>query len=667
MKNNVIIIVIDALSKWYIEQCKTEFSFFGKIEKNSLNYKNMYSMGPFTEAAVRGLWAGKKPLEARRNLSESCFSGKTFFQHYYENGYYIYMGELTPYFTYKSYFDNQIEREKREERGFEHIWNNRLDYYVHLFQTNNLQENDYADIEFILDEFFNAYYEAKTVKTEYLKYNQNKREYIAEIMREGELSSFYKSNYNQLLYDCTYRNIVCLDNQTKYVSLPNELEFLRLAKDKNNQFLLQMNEKFNCKSFIEKELGGTTNRCMHSNDDLISHLRGGNEKLPKLKKELTDFLNWIESNTGKIEKPFLAYIHNYDFHYPENFMNEDYENGQSYVDELKEKTEELRCMKNKNMSVAKQLTVKNIERCLETFFAKLAEKDILRNTKVILTADHGISNFMYPIDKKGERWNYTNINFHVPFYVVGNSVKPYNVEDFSTGIDAYNYILYAGDEEKKIENEIVQRECIGTAWMHGVPDFKRQRIRLGARNIAYSITCEAFVTQFFSSARILGIYNLLSDKDECVNLYGTKIDDPEFYRLYNYMEQQWYETIRMICSEPANADLFNSPHDVLNTERPSVISWIQFNRLICNKKVILYGDGECLTEMLLKSDFEIHEIWKEEREVRNYIAGRHLEKPNYDEVDDDTILVLCGYNELALVDQMRKYGVKNYIVANSIK
>ena len=78
---NIIIIVIDALSKWYIDQHKNENSFFKYLEKEGYCADNMYSTGPFTEAAVRGFGLQTMLLEEKIIWSRMILEKKQCIKH----------------------------------------------------------------------------------------------------------------------------------------------------------------------------------------------------------------------------------------------------------------------------------------------------------------------------------------------------------------------------------------------------------------------------------------------------------------------------------------------------------------------------------------------------------------------------------------------------------
>ena len=209
---NFLIITIDALSKWYIDQYKKENSFFTYLEENTYSFQNMYSTGPFTEAAIRGYWCGNDSLDGYSYLSESHFEQDTFLD-FFSKSHYMYYGELIPYFNYKIKCDSRNKREKCEERAFEHLWSARLSYYCDLYKNGQLSKKEFWKIEFILEQFFEKYSRAYSVALECKKYKCDKTMYILDILEHRELSDFYHGLSNQLVEICKYPNLICLKNQ----------------------------------------------------------------------------------------------------------------------------------------------------------------------------------------------------------------------------------------------------------------------------------------------------------------------------------------------------------------------------------------------------------------------------------------------------------------------
>ena len=190
----------------------------------------MYATGPFTEAAVRGFWTSDEPLVGKSYLSEAEFNKPTIFKLFSDNHYYIYMGELTPFFNDLSIVNNEMKRERCEIRGFEHEWTARLSFYINIYKEKKFLERDYWKIEYLLDQYFNNYKEASNVVKEKLKYFKDKREYIDDILSKEERSSFFISQDKTLFYSCNFKNTVNYNNQKKHKMVSEELVFLNLVQ-----------------------------------------------------------------------------------------------------------------------------------------------------------------------------------------------------------------------------------------------------------------------------------------------------------------------------------------------------------------------------------------------------------------------------------------------------
>lgn len=662
---NIIIIVIDALSKWYIDQHKNENSFFKYLEKEGYCADNMYSTGPFTEAAVRGFWTADDALRGKNYLVEDDFRKKTMYQTFRDLKYYIYLGELIPFINNNIYSDNLILREALGARGFEHIWRGRLVFYISLYKENKLKETDFWKIRYLLDKYFENFSGVFYVDNEYLKYRKDNKKYIFDILSNEEASSFFQ-NQDHTMYDlCKYKNIEDFKNQCTHIISKEELEFIYLVKEKNTKFLMEMNRKFNCEDFIENELNGSRSRCVHSNENILSHMRDESEKLPKLKEELDKFIDWYDNEGFKLDVPYWAYIHNYDFHYPENFMNTRYEENQfNYIEEIKKKIRQIESLECSKMSVSKQLTLLNIEECLAKFLNELKQRKIDKNTILIITSDHGISNFMYPIDKKNERWNYTKTNFQVPFYMCGCGINKYKDNKLHSSKEILPTLLYICKNDVNFKHDLIgeNKEYITVSWINGVPDYDYQKIKFGIRTNEYSITYESFLSQFYSHDNIIGLYNLLNDPDECNNLYYKNIKDPVFKKLMKRLPDLWFdEILNIILSDEMGYGLKEKYSFLLEkteyfrrlNRKAEYIPIDQFKDIMREKKIILVGSKKGVSEFLMtyNSSYIIQELWLDKSEEK-YFMGHNV-KQNWSGNPDIPIMVTSD-NEMEIVNDLRE-------------
>lgn len=665
---NFLIVTIDALSKWYIDKIKKNNSFFSYMEKNTYCFSNMFSLGPFTEAAVRGYWSGDFPLKGYNYLSESHFENDTFFEEY-SKSHYMYYGELIPYYNYKTKTDNELQREKCELRAFEHIWSARLEYYCGLFRSGNIKQNDYKKISFILDQYFQKYERAKAVASEKIKFESNKKGYINEILKEEKKCSLYRALNNNLLDSCKYRNITCIENQIKRDISADEALFIKKAKNKNIQIALA--NKFNKPDALESILNGEKNRCIISNNDLLAQMRDENEKLPKLKEEIDDFLSWYDTIGKELSVPFFAYIHNYDFHFPENFLNTRYEDQEEYHREVGNLIVKLDNLQNNNISVSKQLCLELIETNLKYFWDQLSKRNIFENTCVIFSADHGISNFMNPINKSNSRWNYTRTNFNVPLYIKAPNVE--NKIDYRM-LCTNNFKQYLKDinSNKKIiefNSHNQQKEYIYTLWINGIPEIDRSPIKIGIRDREWSITCEGLFSQSFHSLKILGIYDLTNDYDEINSVdYHQAIKDKNFNELYKAMGLEWYRQIHdLIGDEKVHKiydnviefqEILSEYQDYFSDNKRTSKS--EFLERLHGKKLIIYGCNQITVDLLgnIPDECELQEIWSDSNEPLKQYYGHKVVIPH--SVDNADIVVNCSTNELQFLQMMKDNHISNY-------
>lgn len=667
------------MAKWYIDHIKEKDSFFKHLEEISYCANNMYSSGPFTEAAVREMWASQSTITGRNYLSEAYFDNNTIFQVFKDNGYFIYMGELIPFFNDNFIVDNNnVQREEGRIRGFIHLWKNRLLYFIDIYKKGEIKDTDFSQLEFILDCFFNTFSSTDKILLEKEKFKNNIKKYIEDILQNVYQSSFFKYISSKDYFNSMYRNAVNVNKIIENPLLPSEEHFLFKAKYKNTQYLLEsINDADENKvDVVEKLLSGSSNRCIHSNNDLISHMRMNFEKLPKLKDELDTFIKWYDEDYD-VSQPFFAYIHNYDFHYQESFINSEYEDMEAYTREIREKAIEIDELEFKKMSLSKQLTMRNIENNLAKFWEELAQRNIFDNTYVILTADHGISNYMYPANRnESERWNYLKTNFQVPFYMQGCNITPEKDNSFYMA----RCILPTLIEKCALKNtdniigksinEEKNNEFSYAIWINGIPDFYRQQMKVGIRNQKYSMTFEAFVTQIFDTSEIKGVYDLTTDPDECNNLKWKKIQDEEFIKLYNTLKDIWFNNIQQILLDK---NVFQNRFEFLiNNEefyknynkKTQRVSWYNFECMANHRKLILFGSGDVCRQFISNKSFklDVKEIWDNDiKKDGTYFMGHKIVNPPLSINHDNIFVIITSRYELEIIEQLRQMGVTEFM------
>ena len=691
---NVIFVVIDALSKWYIDQYKSESGFFGKLEKESYCANNMFSGAPFTEGAIRGMWASESTIEGLINPVERQFANDPFQILFRKNGYYLYADEGFRLNIDKEDVADNWNKEsidKMERRILGRIIATKLKYYCDLNETGKFNEKDYWKVEELLVDFFNNVSGIEKVGEERRKFVDNRKAYIDDIVNNMFESSFFCNLSSLDIYKL--KKYPLSHGLQKVFDVPLsrvEKEFIMEAKYKNLEFLAQgelANDAGEPK-FLEKVLwGDKTNRCLQTNSDLTFTMRDSYEKGIPLRRRFEKFLDWYDSYDHSAGKPFLAYIHSADFHYPASFMNKMwYEEG--YEEELKQRITEVKNMKWHKMSVSKQLSLANVERNLEYFWSEMQKRKIFDNSYVILTADHGISNFMLKNPDSTHRWNYTKTNFQVPFYFQGNDVEKRVEDNLRTATDIVPILIEKCGIEK-FDNKYVghldaceKGQCISTSWINGEPDLDRKKIKMGIRNQNYSVTWEGYVTQFWATGNAIGIYNLTNDPDECFSLekqWKKSFNDEQLLSVMSELKMRWYEMVKALLLGGGSKWNFGNRYEFLENNRAyydslnetmEYMSWEKFSGIVAEKEVVIWGTDEEAVRLLSDSrlNFKIKAIWREESVQRSeeYFWGHEIINPNIATLTDETIIIIANRFEFESVEYLRSNGIKDYLFSRLI-
>lgn len=676
---NVVMLVVDALSYWYIQEFKKAYreSFFNELESKTLHCTEMYSTGPFTEAALQGMLASQYSLDNHNNMTWFRDSNEMVLKVLQDNGYQIYVGGQPIFFSgfHADVWSHETFAEKFnfEARAESSLWKSKIKYFFSLYDRGEINEREKGLLEDVVNFIFECFNDGSKPEKqkEYQSFIKDKRLYVENLLRLKKEHSFYKYFLDKEKievggYARTVNNI--------YRSLPeaDEAKICSEIEYRNKKRFIEINRKFANPELIEKNITGYDNRCLQTNNAAIEHIRGVDYTEPTMGREIEHFLEWMDCREEG--KPFFSYIHVMDFHHRENIM----ENGEEdYRVKLREVESSLQKMPDMiNMSVTKTLSILHIERELRRFWEELEKRDFFRDSYLIITADHGISNFMYPLrDVSNERWAYKKTNFNVPFYMAGSGIKAEKNDELLDGVDIpvtlLNILKIPVPEEYKGKFFIGQHNIhnfVRTEWINGCPNVCKEIIKFGIRDKKYSITYKASLNEFIDSGECACFYNLQEDPDETVNL---AVDDRNKEILNRYLpmiRQRWYELLQhyYLDYEGKYFDknrtfnvLREQPYRITRwMEEQDRFSWEDFCEKIAGKKIILYGATEYAKEFLGKFNFRIYEIWDDNAEKHNTCFMGHLVKNPYEVTQnaDEYVFIITSQYEIEariLLDDMK--------------
>lgn len=667
---SILVLTIDALSKWYIDNAAESAPYLNSISNSRAKcFNNVFSEGPFTEAAISGCWYGKRALEGWNYLVENDYSNTSIFETFKLQYKEVYVGKLVPFYSEKFSETNRICRENPVARAFEHVWRGRLQYYCNL-ESSSICDADYLSVEHILDAFFNSYNPfSDEVAKESVEYKKDKRKYVQNIFEEKVESRFFKKMDSSMFFLDSEKGYV--EFQNRVMNPLNDKEVLLCDKIKtlNRLRLCNINSDLYSKSEIADVLDTPINRCVVSNDNAASMLRNGYETLPKLGEELEDFIEWYDQRGRDCD--FFGYIHNYDFHYPEDFMNCRYDvDEMKYYDEIADLNESLSVIPNCAMSISKQLTIQKIDATIKRFVEELERRGFFENSVLVLTADHGITNFMYPTRRNSEeRWNYLATNFNVPLYVFDG--KNHGNDDSLYSASVIPGMLSAISQEKNIKSK--SNTFLVCSWINGVPDFLRNSIRLGYRSLRESATIQLAYTQFIISSQILGLYDIVNDSDEIRDLKYS-CGETRKKEVLSHFFDEWERIVREYLLGEGECKIYKS-----NNSSIIRLEWdylCKFNKeMECferktffseNSLIIVCGEGDNLLRFIseLPRNVKVLEVWRIDGEdpfefgLTCYKIG---ERDN-----QDIPVVIVSKKEIDYVAILHSKGFKKYILSSQL-
>lgn len=693
---NVIMFVIDSLSYWYIQEymkVKKE-NFFNELAKKTFNATQMYTTGPFTEAALMGLLASQYPLDNQGYQVLLHDSNKTLLKVFRENGYKVYMGGQVPPLC-DAEADSWNYRDLKGER-YESLvewvfWKDRFTLFFDWYDKGVIKKQEIdllADIMSFLFEYYQDDNDSERQR-EYRLFMQDKRKYANAFLAQKKEHPFYKKvlktyriewemrettqmtdRFAGELPDCQEARLLCeigLRNQKKYIDL--------------NRSLCEKDEE--CKQILERDLAGWSNKDIQSNNNLIRQFRGlcFEPSCPTIGGEAELLLDWMDKQEGN--KPFFAYLHVLDFHFRQSVTEND---AREYGEKLNEIEEALRAMPDVKMSFSKALSLMHIEKELKKFWEALEKRGFFKDSYLIITADHGITNFMYPISAaKWERWVYNKVLFNVPFYMAGGEITPETRDDILENLDVPVTLLKLLEMPvpKKYKGKDIFagkdiHEFSHTEWINHCPNVIRRPIKFGIRDKRYSITFVATLNEFVDSGECVAIFDYEQDPDGTVNLAFKDSKAEILQQYFPKIRQRWYELLlhyyldyeeRYFEKNRTFRMLKENPEQIKKwSEEQSCFSWEKFCENAAGKKIILFGTSEYAKECLGKIGLFIYEIWDNDGGKNDTCFMGHLVKNPHELVGNvnDYIFVIADPHEIEIRIQLDDMKIQNVYIGRQL-
>lgn len=556
MKNNVITILIDSVFSECLGTGKTEVSstpFMDKMISEGIFTPNIYSYGPYTDAATKGLYSGQPSLRDYGYYFALNSTDYYHFRTFKENGYETY-AFYYPYYLIGSkvrkYIDNTVY-----SGGFDlpAVWLGKYGYYAERRKAQGLNNTEYKILinytDLLFDCWMNFYKKIETdlqsvciikdtqkgqavghpiLKEEYYKYNQDKISYINDLLDRGFDHPFAR------IKDYVYDNAIDGNFLRKNVYGRYKSFFRKL--DRKEFWLNLRNNRFSLKDCLtNKTYLKNTVLCLFSGrySRRIS-VKPEWELVSSMQKKLDAVFEILEKR-GQGDKPFYISLHTEEPHNSITYFTYDMKD-QTLLDEEFAYMEPLLdgCGKHFKGNLLYQLSLRYVDLCLKRLVDKLKELNLLECTTIALIADHGTSYFYDPVRNTVVN-NFYKENYRTPL-VVWN----YNNKDLKPGF--YQGLYSAEDVQKTISRavnlEMIPAQYKGyavpelpegrgfviTEYMGpGCPDMLSREVWMTGRNKDYCIAYKNPISEEFNENAPVELYDLKKDPKELHNLANSVV------------------------------------------------------------------------------------------------------------------------------------------------
>jgi membrane-anchored protein YejM (alkaline phosphatase superfamily) len=558
MKKNVYLLILDSFI--FDKIGKQEYGpsatpFLDELKSKTINTTNMYSHGPFTEAGATPLLSGNALLNEGGYMHNLNTKKNHFIDVFKKNGYELF-DVFHPFFMYSDKTLNKIDHQYFSSGFiFDSVFSNRLDYFISLREQRSLLKEEYEDVIRQLEITFTAW-------ENFLNYNKETEDKYTLIKNATKNIDF---NTNRYLLKNEYASF--LTDKIKYADsvlnlkkdhplfkiqdinpadLINEPIVNKYFYKDNKHFLLKVlllqfwwnlrNNKISSKRFFKSIIDNIKSKKISGYlKSVIFTLSVGvfsyKYRRRNFLKEMPSFNAHVELTLKVLQKrdtnkPFMVKIHPEDLHNRTSFFSFDADNKETIVEEINAlKTYLSKVSGNFNGSLIYDFSVVYVDLCIRRLFDGLKKMDLLDNTLVAITSDHGCSYVNSPVRDAFVN-NFHTENYRIPLYIYMNDVHPYTYSHYYTNEDVLPtiYELCGISSPKNISG----RSIIDKNYSHsyaiseymggGCPDMRLRPVNYIIRDEKFLIAYKVKISQVFGDGKIEEIYDLVADKSEENNL-----------------------------------------------------------------------------------------------------------------------------------------------------
>jgi len=558
MKKNVYILILDSFIYDKIgkqEYVNTTTPFLDELKNKCINTTNMYSHGPFTEAGAIPLLSGNDLLNEGGYMHNLNTKKNHFIDVFKENDYELF-DTFHPYFMYSDETLNKIDHQYFSSGFiFNSVFSNRLSYFISLKEQRNLSKVEYDDVIKQLEITFTAW-------ENFLNFNKETKDKYALIKNATEKYDFKRNRdflldeYDKFLLDkIEYADSVLnLKKDHPLFKIQNINPADLINEPLVNKYFYWNNICFLVKVFFLQFWWNLKNNKISLTrlfTSLIDNIRlkkvSGYFKSVlftlfvgsfSFKYRRRNFLKEMPSLNAHIEltlknlqkrdtkKPFMVKIHPEDLHNRTSYFSYDADKKQTIIEEINAlKTYLSKISGNFKGSLIYDFSVIYVDLCIRRLFDGLKKMNLLDNTIVVITSDHGCSYVNSPIRETFVN-NFHTENYRIPLYIYMKDIHSSTYNQYYTNKDVLPTIYELCDIRSPNNisgNSIIDKNynssfAISEYMGGGCPDMRLRPINFIIRDKKFLVAYKVKLSEDFGDGKIEQIYDLVADKSEENNL-----------------------------------------------------------------------------------------------------------------------------------------------------
>ncbi|HJJ41720.1 MAG TPA: sulfatase-like hydrolase/transferase [Methanocorpusculum sp.] len=578
-QKNCLLLVIDSLNYSHVKESPINLMPYTKeLAKKAIVCENMFSQGPFTEAATASLYCGQNTLDNGGYMFSFKNAPSTLFEEMQKYGY------LTYYNSYSMHFHPSSLRRGVDALyyaggyGPSSLWSYRFYHYSDLYKKGELNDEDYSALYTFFDDNFAVWirftddiinhsesvsiiydtapnYDAESVKQQVLaeqsKYLKNPKQYVDEVLKTGNLHRFFKIPAYVMSKKISDRAAM-IPIRKELKPLFDRIRSIQIRQNyKNALGKILVSPLKKCGDFIRHPTKSTFREFEDSGYLTIQYLfdpdlyQRINKNYDSFKSSLSGrtfiehYINWAAEQSG--DNPHFACIHIDDVHYNEEFFTWDSTDMNLIRKEIDMANEILdKIPKEYYGCVTHDLSLRYADSVIQYLFEQLEEKNLLDDTYVAVCADHGYSYSGNPIRGSIVRNLYLE-NYNIPFLLYGKDLPAKRITKLcaSKDIPATLCNTMFGSVPESFTGHDVSEDfeypCLMIEYCGGgCPDMKRRELKVAAFDKDYFVGTLGTIDNLDKSI-ITEIYDLKSDNRQLHNLVRKKYDPKKVDALFEHI------------------------------------------------------------------------------------------------------------------------------------